>query len=252
MHGRFQCPDQGLESFGSYLECPSQFVEHADYFSANYFPKAGRTDVENLLSLYPVDPTDGSPFNTSTQFAITSQYQRIAALIGNLAFHGTRRFFMGKISDRQSSWSYVFKRFKAIGNVLGAWHGSDLNTINGPGDLTGLPCHLHQSIITLTQMEPPSHPGRSMTQRASRLSCFSMTLLLVHSLQQRLWQKMSIYTFSTLISYGQSSLSIFITMLHPIVYGMTILLPMQCVAHINILHRTPEPRLLQSHSKSCF
>ena len=59
------------------------------------------------MTLYPSDPTQGSPFDTGADNALSPQYKRLAALQGDLAFQAPRRFFMRARADaHQRTWAF--------------------------------------------------------------------------------------------------------------------------------------------------
>ena len=114
--------------------------------------------MDKLFALYPQDVTQGSPYDTGTQNALTPEYKRIASILGDLVFQAPRRFFLNTVSDKQNTWSYctthmlfpayacrstffshtchtVSKRSKSL-PFLGSAHGSDIRNIYGGGDLT--------------------------------------------------------------------------------------------------------------------
>ncbi len=64
------------------------------YLASNYLPNATAAEVQRLLEVYPEDVTQGSPFDTGSQNALTSQYKRLAAFHGDFVFNGPRRFFV--------------------------------------------------------------------------------------------------------------------------------------------------------------
>ena len=57
-------------------------------------PGISESDIQQIFALYPSDPADGSPFDTGDLYAITPQYKRIAAIIGDIEYHSQRRFFL--------------------------------------------------------------------------------------------------------------------------------------------------------------
>jgi acetylcholinesterase len=63
-------------------------------------------DLDNLLALYPQDPTQGSPFDTGTQNVLTPEFKRIAALLGDFVFQAPRRWLLDNVSGKQNTWSY--------------------------------------------------------------------------------------------------------------------------------------------------
>ncbi|KAI0298097.1 carotenoid ester lipase precursor [Multifurca ochricompacta] len=98
-------------------------------------PNATDEEIDRLLTLYPEDVTQGSPYDTGLLNAITPQYKRTAALFGDLVFQAPRRFFLQQRSETQDTWSFLSKRLKAL-PVLGSVHGSDLLNSYGLGELT--------------------------------------------------------------------------------------------------------------------
>ncbi|KAM5535616.1 hypothetical protein V8D89_010783 [Ganoderma adspersum] len=115
------------------------------YMLSNYMDGATESDVGDLFdTLYPDDPTQGSPFDTGILFAIPTQYKRLAAIQGDLVFQAPRRFFVEHTYDRQPTWSfraYFSKRVPGLPRI-GAYHGSDLtNNIYAPGDMTDYLVH---------------------------------------------------------------------------------------------------------------
>jgi hypothetical protein len=76
------------------------------YFKTVFFPKLSTQDIATLAENYPEDPAEGSPFGTGDNNAVTPQFKRIAALIGDYAFQGPRRFFLQHRSEKQPVWSY--------------------------------------------------------------------------------------------------------------------------------------------------
>ena len=62
--------------------------------------------MDELLTLYPQNVTQGSPYDTGTQNALTPEFKRIASLLGDITFQAPRRFFLQNLSDRQNTWSY--------------------------------------------------------------------------------------------------------------------------------------------------
>jgi carboxylesterase type B len=97
-------------------------------------------ELDEVLTLYPQDPSQGSPFNTGTQNELTPEFKRIAALLGDLVFQAPRRWLLDHVSDKQNAWSYLNKRLKSL-PILGSVHGSDLAIIYGGEDLTDYLIH---------------------------------------------------------------------------------------------------------------
>ncbi len=77
-----------------------------EYISSNYLSGATEAEVDQLLSVYPDDVTQGSPFDTGTENALSPEYKRLAAFSGDLIFIAARRFFLQKRADKQPAWSF--------------------------------------------------------------------------------------------------------------------------------------------------
>ncbi|OCH89486.1 alpha/beta-hydrolase [Obba rivulosa] len=120
----------------------------ATYLTVDGLPGLPQEQVSQILALYPSDPAAGSPFGTGDLYAITPQYKRMAAIIGDLEFHAQRRFFLNQTSYRQPAWSYLSKQFKLP--FLGSTDISDLINLYGPGDLT-------DRLIYFTARENPNN-----------------------------------------------------------------------------------------------
>ncbi|KAF9240616.1 Alpha/Beta hydrolase protein [Melanogaster broomeanus] len=88
--------------------------------------------VNNMTTLYPGDVTQGSPFDTGTQNALTPKYKQLAALQGDALFEGPRRWLLSYRSGKQDMWTYLSKRSKQT-----PYLGSDQDLLNvfGGGDM---------------------------------------------------------------------------------------------------------------------
>ena len=76
------------------------------YITTYFLPNASEADIDKLLTLYPEDVTQGSPFDTGSLNVITPQYKRIAALLGDIVFQSSRRLFLEQRSPKQDTWSF--------------------------------------------------------------------------------------------------------------------------------------------------
>ena len=85
------------------LRTDAQFEE---YLHTYLMPNASNTTLAQLMSYYPSDPSQGSPFDTEDLNALTPQFKRIAAILGDAVFQAPRRFFLQSQSGKQSIWSY--------------------------------------------------------------------------------------------------------------------------------------------------
>lgn len=88
-------------------------------------PAAG---VDDLVALYPEDPSAGSPFGTGADNNFYPQFKRIAALLGDAVFTLTRRVVLSAtaaVAPEVPSWSYLGAYDRGF-PILGTFHGSDL------------------------------------------------------------------------------------------------------------------------------
>ncbi|KAH9970751.1 Alpha/Beta hydrolase protein [Lactifluus volemus] len=127
------CDDEGTMFALSSLNITTSADLH-EYIATIILPDARREEIDKLLMLYPQDITQGSPFDTGEQNAITPQFKRNAAILGDIVFQAPRRFFLQQRSGKQKTWSYLSKRLKNL-PILGSVHGSDLRYTYGPGEL---------------------------------------------------------------------------------------------------------------------
>ncbi|KAF9055791.1 carotenoid ester lipase precursor [Panaeolus papilionaceus] len=109
-------------------------AEFRGYIGGVWNPFNTPDELEPLWSFYPSDPADGAPFNTGSRNAITPQFKRVAAYIGDAIQTGPRRVFLSKMAQTQRVWAYFNQRDKNI-PALGSYHGSDLATGSKPGFL---------------------------------------------------------------------------------------------------------------------
>nr|VWO97521.1 Uncharacterized protein [Ganoderma boninense] len=109
--------------------------EFSAYIKAEYFPDISGSDLAALLECYPSNVTQGSPFDTGDENALSSEYKRHAALLGDLIFQAPRRLLFQYTAAKQNIWMYLFKRYKYLGG-LGSFHGTDVIDIYGETDLT--------------------------------------------------------------------------------------------------------------------
>ncbi|KAF8272598.1 carotenoid ester lipase precursor [Lactarius quietus] len=105
------------------------------YLTQYFMINVTSVELDKVLELYPQDPSLGSPYNTSTQNALTPEFKRIAAILGDLVFQSSRRSLANVVSGKQNTWSYLSKRLKLL-PYLGSAHGSDVPIIYGGEDLT--------------------------------------------------------------------------------------------------------------------
>ncbi|KAG1727058.1 Alpha/Beta hydrolase protein [Suillus paluster] len=128
------CDDEGtLFSLSSLNITMDSQVE--EYVQTYWLPNAPSTIIQQLMLYYPEDITQGSPFDTGNLNALTPQFKRIAALMGDAVFQAPRRFFLEQRSSNQNTWAFLSKRLKTV-VALGSFHGSDIFNIYGGNDMT--------------------------------------------------------------------------------------------------------------------
>jgi len=165
------------------------------YLTQFLWPEATNSDLDQLFALYPSDPSQGSPYDTGDQNALTPQYKRMASINGDLVFQATRRFVLDNVSGKQKCWSYckllcctcsplsrrvssnryshvrsniVSKRLKNL-PFLGSVHGSDVPVLYGGGDLTN---YLIQFVTNLDPNGGSSTPWPQYTPESRQLLTF--------------------------------------------------------------------------------
>jgi len=128
------CEDEGtlFSSTSLNVTTNAQFVE---YIKTSYFSYITNEEMQALAAAYPDDITQGSPFGTGTANAITPQFKRIAAILGDMEFQGPRRFFLETASKTQPTYSYRYLR-GASTPTLGAFHASEIADFFGVSNQT--------------------------------------------------------------------------------------------------------------------
>ncbi|KAF4581408.1 hypothetical protein EYR40_009693 [Pleurotus pulmonarius] len=148
------CDDEGT-LFALVLNNLTTTSDVRGYLKDVWIADATDAELDQILALYPGDITKGSPFDTSIFNALTPQYKRVAAILGDAAFQAPRRLFLDHTANTQNTWSFLSKRLKAS-PFLGSFHASDLLNSFGGGDLT-------EYIIHFTNNLDPNDPNRRIT-----------------------------------------------------------------------------------------
>ncbi|KAH9968416.1 carotenoid ester lipase precursor [Lactifluus volemus] len=100
-----------------------------EFLRSFMMPTASKNEVDSLLQNYPDDHSAGCPFDTGDS-NVLGRYKRIAAIQGDIVFHGPRRLLLKYQASKQRSWAFLHKRFKWL-PFIGAAHGTDiLNPFN--------------------------------------------------------------------------------------------------------------------------
>jgi hypothetical protein len=102
--------------------------EVADYLNEYFFHHATQKDMDDYVGTYQTITEDGSPFRTGLLNNWYPQYKRMAAILGDLAFTLSRRYFLkirhAAVSDLPNR-SYMSSYFYGL-PVLGTVHGGDI------------------------------------------------------------------------------------------------------------------------------
>jgi acetylcholinesterase len=98
-------PNEYVQAIQS-TRSPRTDAQLEEYLHTYWMPNAPATTLAQLMSYYPSDPTQGSPFGTGDLYALTPQFKRIAAIQGDTVFQAPRRFFLQSRSGKQSIWTY--------------------------------------------------------------------------------------------------------------------------------------------------
>jgi len=108
-----------------------QAKDIAIWLNANYTPSplgpgALKAGLDKVMSLFPDDPSAGSPFNTGNEtFGAGTGYKRGSAIIGDMLFQAPRRFWSQ--TTRAPSYAYVFTEPQPRADpALGVFHSSEL------------------------------------------------------------------------------------------------------------------------------
>ncbi|KAF8581752.1 sterol esterase [Ramaria rubella] len=154
------CDDEGtLFSLTSVNLTTDQEAE--DYLHSNYLTSASDTQFQSVMTFYPSDPTQGSPFGTGTDCQVTPEFKRIAAFQGDYLLQAPRRVFMQMASNTQDIWGFLYQRGKTA-SCMGAEHSNDLpEFFGGPGsDFQGTDA-LVNFVTNLDPNTPSTNSGLS-------------------------------------------------------------------------------------------
>jgi len=128
------CDDEG--SLFSVASANVTTTDQVNEFMRSFMmPNASKSEVDLLLRYYPDDPSAGCPFDTGPRNMLGPQFKRIAAIQGDITFHGPRRWLLKHQASKQDSWAFIYKRGKDL-PFVGAAHGSDILNAFGDGELT--------------------------------------------------------------------------------------------------------------------
>ncbi|KAH0586052.1 hypothetical protein H2248_007327 [Termitomyces sp. 'cryptogamus'] len=129
------CDDEGTLFSLSTLNITTT-PELQTYITTVFLPgvNVSQATIQQIETLYPEDITQGSPFDTGILNAITPQFKRIAAFMGDGVFQAPRRFFLQQRASKQPTWAFRSQRLKVV-PILGSFHGSDILNVYGGGGM---------------------------------------------------------------------------------------------------------------------
>jgi carboxylesterase type B len=126
--------------------------------------------------MYSQDPSEGSPFDTGLANALTPQYKRLAALVGDCTFQTSRRDLLNLFSSKRNAWSYQIEdSLPLLGQIplinqlgvadlpaLGSFHVSDVvlctfGTL--PASVSKNTLNLMSTIISFATTHDPNNHG---------------------------------------------------------------------------------------------
>ncbi|KIY31433.1 carboxylesterase [Cryptococcus gattii E566] len=91
--------------------------------------------LAELITVYPNDPSLGSPFGTGNEtFGLDSSFKQFAALYGDGQFQSLRRYFLQQANQYGNSqtWTYQFEQLTpGAPGYLGSYHGSEVIYVFG-------------------------------------------------------------------------------------------------------------------------
>lgn len=100
----------------------------ADYLQTWFFHHSTFEQMQEYVGTYQTITEDGSPFRTGLLNNWYPQFKRLAAILGDLAFTLSRRYFLDSrhaAAPELPAWSYMSSYFYGV-PILGSVHGGDI------------------------------------------------------------------------------------------------------------------------------
>ncbi|KAF7193480.1 putative secreted lipase [Pseudocercospora fuligena] len=105
-----------------------------DYFKRYWWPSITEDQLDQLLQLYPDDPTQGSPYDTGILYSLPlPQYKRLASIVGDYSFESQRRQLLGM--HPAPKWSYLIEAALPLSDISSTFLG---RLVAGLGNGLGL------------------------------------------------------------------------------------------------------------------
>ena len=124
--------DEGTVFTPTYINSTAEVAEIIELVQPR---PANSTVLDELLALYPDDPSLGSPFGTGNQtFGLSPEYKRFAAILGDGQFVSQRRWFLEQANKYglTQTWSYLFTAYTpGAPPYYGSYHGSEVAFVFG-------------------------------------------------------------------------------------------------------------------------
>ncbi|KAI0060460.1 alpha/beta-hydrolase [Artomyces pyxidatus] len=133
------CDDEGSLFSVSTINITTTQEVH-EYLKLFMLPEATDPQLDLLLQYYPDYQPAGCPFDTGFKNALGPQFKRVAAIEGDVVFHGPRRFMMKNLAGKQKAWAFINKRAKDT-PFVGSAHATDLLNSFGDGELKDYVIH---------------------------------------------------------------------------------------------------------------
>ncbi|RPD53051.1 esterase 1 [Lentinus tigrinus ALCF2SS1-7] len=96
--------------------------------------------LDELLEIYPEDPTVGSPYGTGSQtFGLSPEYKRLASIVGDTQFQAPRRAWVqAAAANGVPAYAFLFADPAAVADEkLGVTHGTDVPYMYGSPYVSG-------------------------------------------------------------------------------------------------------------------
>lgn len=93
-------------------------------FLKNVMTTAPDSSINNILTQYPNDITQGAPFGTSIFNAITPQFKRVSAIITDFLYNSPRRTVLAGITAKR--YNFFSTALHNVVPILGTFHASDV------------------------------------------------------------------------------------------------------------------------------
>ena len=77
-----------------------------EYIRNNWVPEVTDAELQQIGLAYPIDPSQGSPYDSGLLNQAGIAYKMLSSFNGDLIFQAPRRLFLSFASKTQNTWSY--------------------------------------------------------------------------------------------------------------------------------------------------